>query len=296
MMKNVTNNLESAFYEVESEPLRFLDMPNYDIGVFGNRRTDTGEHLGTVSSMYGVTQNFDLVSVAELAFIDAGLENYSASAKIVKNGARAYMEYKFDDEEVKREVIPGDVVGLSLTLVNSFDGRQSRCVRLGLHRFANNSNLIGSDVEFSLEERHIKSKVNLDQNLIMSRVEKAKELIDYTVERFRKLSRMNINTEQVERLFEYMVDKNIIGVRIVEKVKEFWNSPTNSFDHARTLYALFGAFTSYLDSSHSDYANSHYETAQTKKDVVLRFLERLADAPEKLDQLFDPDISDLVKI
>lgn len=283
-MNNFT--LEDAFYDVSATPLIFPDS-DINTGVLGMRRTDTGQLVGTSSHRYGITQNVDLVESAELAFANSGLDDYDTLVHIHGHGSRVFITYDFTGDVATREISKGDVVGLRLTLVNSFDCSHKRSIRLGMHRQVSMSGMSGMNRSFALDQRHTIGNIEINQPLVNSQVESAKELIDLVVDRYQDFSLIGLSQDRGEMVIDYMVDREIIGLRLGEGIKDIWRTPTYSQDSPRNLYSFSNACFQYLDSPHSEYGRRFYEASNKAKEAIFTFCDKIANKPDMLDTLFD---------
>lgn len=277
---------KDAFFDVEATELVFPDS-EISTGVYGLRRMDTGDLLGTVSNRYGITQNKDLVNVAEQGFRQAGLTKWKTNVNLVRNGARTFITYDFTDEAAKamlkvKGVSKEDIMGLRMTLVNSFDGSIKRAIRLGLLRLVCTNGMVGFTEEFSLEQRHTSGNVDINTEVVFKAILTAKNSFQSVVSRYQQLANVDLPHMLGESLLNYMAQKSIVGVRMVEKVGQIWTNPSFDEDSPRNLYSFVNAWTQYLDSPHSDYGVRHYETAQNTKKKVFQFVSSIAQNPKKL--------------
>lgn len=296
MMK--TLNRKDAFFDVEATELVFPDSVETSTGVYGLRRTDNGLLLGTASSRYGITQNRDLAKVAEQGFKSVGLNKFKTSVNLVRNGARTYMTYDFQDDAAKAFIrVAGiskdDVMGLRMTLVNSFDGSVKRAIRLGVLRLVCTNGMMGFKEEFSLEHRHTTGNVEIDTDMVFKAIANAKSAFERVITRYQVFSNVDVPQELGDALLNYMVSKKIVGVRMSEQVGGIWANPSFEEDQPRNLYSFVNAWTQYLDSPHSEYGVKHYETAQNTKAKVFDFVNKIAVNPKRLVGLVDvEDFSD----
>jgi hypothetical protein len=267
------NDIKNALYEVEQVPLIYSDNKK-ETPLFGLRRTDNGEFLSSCSSRYTITQNADLVDVAEKSFAQHGLTQYTKKAVVKGNGARAYITYDFNSLIAPVTKKPDDVLGLQITLINSFDKTLLRGLRIGMLRLICTNGMVGMVDDLFLEDRHTPNNADIDAKKFSAGVEKAVKNFSGVINLYKRMSKIKITEANADSLFKEMVATNVVRGRIVGDVRKIWNSPSFEADEERTLYNFLNAWTQHLDSPHSAYGAKYYETSQKAQKEVFKFVNQ----------------------
>lgn len=153
---------ENYNFTVEAVP-SYHQLPDGQFvrdGFIANRRTDTHQVLGKVSTVYGLIQNGDLISAAEDAFKASGLLDYSRRIIVTGDGEKLYAVYTFKSK-IKKLAKVGDELGLQLTLQNSFDGSLRASFIAGLLRLLCLNGMTGIAKQFGLTQKHGSKSVSL---------------------------------------------------------------------------------------------------------------------------------------
>jgi hypothetical protein len=140
-------------FPVELRPVYTLDNALAHIEVPHRKavvRTDTQKTLGVVSNDYKILRHADAINAFRTAVGDQANEK---SIHIVKGGAQVYAQY--DLRGITGLVKKGDVIGMRLTLKNSYDGTNSLQIMLGALRLVCENGMVISRGFLGLSQKHI---------------------------------------------------------------------------------------------------------------------------------------------
>ena len=235
-------------FDVHQEPLLTTDGKR--TGYFGMVRRDTAEPitLGVCTEQYGVVKNADLIEMVEsnLASHDK-LSNYNSRKFVVRDGARFYASYDFPD--FKTELKPmgkrakGDILGLRLTVNNSYDRSCRVSLSLGFLRLVCTNGMTSLSKEFSMTKRHTLA-VNLD--FVGDALAHACDSVESSAQIFNKLAQRAITNDQGLNLLTKLEEKDIISGKVREGIEAVWRNPAYEEDTDRNLYNLYNAATQFL--------------------------------------------------
>ena len=267
-MARTTKPAQSVYdFDVHQEPLLTTDGKR--TGYFGMVRRDTAEPmtLGVCTEQYGVVKNADLVEMIEesLANDKSGLlANHNSKKFVVRDGARFYASYDFPDFKTelkpvgKREV--GDILGLRLTVNNSYDRSSRVSLSLGFLRLVCKNGMKSLTKEFSMTKRHTLA-VNLD--FIGDALANAVASVDTSVAIFNRLAQKAITNEQGLSLLTKLEEKDFISAKVREGIEAVWRNPSYEADHDRNLYNLYNASTQFLTRNVADERYEYSERIST---------------------------------
>lgn len=280
-MARIAQPVTSDFnFKVEKTPLFTRD--GKPTTLFATQRVDTGEVLASVSDSYGVVQNEDAVSAIEDGFISAGLTNFERSAYVLRGGAALQMRYDFKDHQIKVPKVK-DVLGLRITMKNSFDGSSPLSFEVGYLRLVCTNGMVSMIKEFSLMKKHF-GQINMD--LIKGSLKDAIEKAHSGVEIFGKMAAIRLDHDRGNLMLERMSEKKMVSGKIVEGVSSLWNTPTYREDQSRSLYSLYNAFTQHL--THGVERMNRFEMAQRETSKITPFFAKLAREPKEIEALVLP--------
>lgn len=265
-------------FDVHQEPLLTTDGKR--TGYFGMVRRDTAEPmtLGVCTEQYGVVKNADLVSMVDdsLAGINSSLSNYNSKKFVVRDGSRFYARYDFPD--FKTELKPvgkrakGDILGLRLTVNNSYDRSCRVSLTLGFLRLICTNGMTSLTKEFSMTKRHTLA-VNLD--FIGDALAKAIGSVDTSVAIFNRLAQKAITNEQGLNLLTKLEEKDVISGKVREGIEAVWRNPSFEEDTDRNLYNLYNASTQFLTRNVAD---ERYEYSErVSRDLLKVFSGKTRD-------------------
>jgi len=248
-MARTTKPAQDAYdFDVHQEPLLTTDGKR--TGYFGMVRRDTAEPitLGVCTEQYGVVKNADLIEMVEsnLASHDK-LSNYNSRKFVVRDGARFYASYDFPD--FKTELKPmgkrakGDILGLRLTVNNSYDRSCRVSLSLGFLRLVCTNGMTSLSKEFSMTKRHTLA-VNLD--FVGDALAHACDSVESSAQIFNKLAQRALTNDQGLTLLTKLEEKDIISGKVREGIEAVWRNPQYEEDTDRNLYNLYNAATQFL--------------------------------------------------
>jgi len=278
-MARTTKPAQSVYdFDVHQEPLLTTDGKR--TGYFGMVRRDTPEPmtLGVCTEQYGVVKNADLVSMVDdsLAGINSSLSNYNSKKFVVRDGSRFYARYDFPD--FKTELKPvgkrakGDILGLRLTVNNSYDRSCRVSLTLGFLRLICTNGMTSLTKEFSMTKRHTLA-VNLD--FIGDALAKAIGSVDTSVAIFNRLAQKAITNEQGLNLLTKLEEKDVISGKVREGIEAVWRNPSFEEDTDRNLYNLYNASTQFLTRNVAD---ERYEYSErVSRDLLKVFSGKTRD-------------------
>jgi|TARA_R110000787_G_scaffold61866_1_gene139959 hypothetical protein len=269
------DNISSALYTVDMVPLTFEDTQN-DCGLFGLRREDNNDFLGSCSDRYGITQNADFIQAIDECLTTLNFGQFNRNAIIAGGGKRCFIEYDFIDDLVSVGASTKDKLGLRITALNSFDKTLLRGFRVGLWREICTNGMIGFDVDLTIEDRHTKNNTTIDKAAITRALLESKAHFTNAISSYQEMVKVDL-TGKGKALFKYMVDSKVVRKRMADSVEEIWDAPTFDLDSDRNLYNFLNAWTQFLDSPHSDYREKYYDSVQDWKVKVFTCLKLVDD-------------------
>ena len=249
-------------------------------------RRDTAEPmtLGVCTEQYGVVKNADLVSMVEDSLkAESSLSNYNSKKFVVRDGSRFYARYDFPD--LKTELKPvgkrakGDILGLRLTVNNSYDRSCRVSLTLGFVRLICTNGMTSLTKEFSMTKRHTLA-VNLD--FIGDALAKAVGSVNSSIEIFNKLSQRAITNEQGLKLLTKLEQKDVISGKVREGIEAVWRNPSYEEDTDRNLYNLYNASTQFLTRNVAD---ERYEYSERISRGLLKVFSGINAGGEELLRL-----------
>lgn len=248
-MARTTKPAQDAYdFDVHQEPLLTTDGKR--TGYFGMVRRDTAEPitLGVCTEQYGVVKNADLIEMVESNLVSHDkLSNYNSRKFVVRDGARFYASYDFPD--FKTELKPmgkrakGDILGLRLTVNNSYDRSCRVSLSLGFLRLVCTNGMTSLSKEFSMTKRHTLA-VNLD--FVGDALTHACDSVESSAQVFNKLAQRALTNEQGLNLLTKLEEKDIISGKVREGIEAVWRNPAYEEDTDRNLYNLYNAATQFL--------------------------------------------------
>ena len=257
-------------FDVHQEPLFTQD--GHNVGALGMMRRDTPDNpilLGTCTEQYGVVKNADLVEMVETNLDNHPLlKKYNSKKFVVKNGARFYGRYDFPD--FKTELKPvgqrakGDVLGLRLTVNNSYDRSCRVSLSLGFLRLVCENGMVSLSNEFSMTKRHTLA-INLD--FVGDALAKAIQHMDISAHVFNRLAEKAFSDEQGISLLSKLVEKKVISNKVRNGIQAVWLNPEFDEDKPRNLYNLYNATTQFLTRNVS---TERYEYSQRVNSDLLK--------------------------
>ena len=247
-------------------------------GFIVNRRTDNGVVLGKVTERYGVVQNADLVGSAEDAFKSSGLTDYTRKIIVAGQGERLYAVYDFQN---KTQSIKGDIVGLRLTIQNSFDGSLRASFVAGMLRLVCLNGMVTIEREIGMTRKH---GGNISTVFVAEALAKTLSTWTNSVGVFSRLSDVGITQVQGANIIAQLAERNVLSRKLSEGVAGIWASPSHSEDSARNLYNLYNAVTQHL--THSVEAD-RFELADRVSRNVLSILDKAGQDSGRLGKLME---------
>lgn len=265
-MARTTKPAQSVYdFDVHQEPLLTTDGKR--TGYFGMVRRDTAEPmtLGVCTEQYGVVKNADLVEMVEESLAqNSMLMNHTSKKFVVRDGSRFYASYDFTD--FKTELKPvgkrakGDILGLRLTVNNSYDRSSRVSLTLGFLRLVCTNGMKSLTKEFSMTKRHTLA-VNLD--FIGDALANAVSSVDNSVAIFNRLAQKAITDEQGLTLLGKLEEKDVISAKVREGIEAVWRNPSYEEDTDRNLYNLYNASTQFLTRNVADERYEYSERIST---------------------------------
>jgi len=236
-------------FDVHQEPLFTED--GHKVGALGMMRRDTPNNpilLGTCTEQYGVVKNADLIEMVESNLANHPLlKKYESKKFVVKNGARFYGRYDFPEFTTQLKPVgqraKGDILGLRLTVNNSYDRSCRASLSLGFLRLVCENGMTSLSKEFGMSKRHTLA-VNLD--FVADALARAVKNMDVSAHVFNRLAEKALSDEQGLSLLSKLKDKKYISGSVRRGIEAVWLNPEFEEDKPRNLYNLYNATTQYL--------------------------------------------------
>jgi hypothetical protein len=259
-------------FDVHQEPLFTED--GHNVGALGMMRRDTPNNpilLGTCTEQYGVVKNADLIDMVETNLGNHPLlKKYESKKFVVKDGARFYGRYDFPDFKTHLKPVgqraKGDILGLRLTVNNSYDRSCRVSLSLGFMRLVCENGMVSLSKEFSMNKRHTLA-INLD--FVADALTRAVKNTDLSAHIFNRLAEKAFSDEQGISLLSKLEGKKLISRKVRRGIEAVWLNPEFEDDKPRNLYNLYNATTQYLTRYVS---NERYEYSQGINEKVLKIL------------------------
>ena len=226
-----------------------------------NFREDTGEHLALVSDKYKIVHHKEVIDRVESCL---KLGEFQKKVYCPNNGARLYAVYDF--KEQRAEVAKGDIIGMRVTLRNSYDGSSGIPIDAGALRLVCTNGMTSPYMNTKQSGRH---SMNLDLDYINDAINSAKREFDASVEGYRVLHGFKITQQKGESIIEKLVETKKIGERRGKDILDIWRNPTYSQDKDRNIYNLYNAVTQNLTPE----MDKSFELVARTNRSVLKFLQ-----------------------
>lgn len=256
-------------YEVEVVPLHGPD--GGDTPFYGTRRTDTKAFLGLCSDQYTVLQNGSLFDAAEEAFDARGMGKWTRSITIEAGGARVYGTYDFKDAltEVKRD----DIVGLRLTVTNSFDCSMRASIDVGLLRLVCTNGMTTTMNGISMSQKHTST---LNPKFIADSMDDVFKGYQQTTQELRQMQSIQLDQNAGHNIIKRLAHKDVYSLRTADRISEVWDKPRYQQDESRTLFNVYNAITQHLTH---DVSGRKYELAyESNKDAYKHLRKATLDS------------------
>jgi len=247
-------------------------------GWFGIQRTDSRKVIGVSSEKYGIVKNGDVIdSVKEaLGLHGQTLGEYEEEVNVCRDGARMYGGFTFKNytREVPRENREtGDVVGMKLTVNNSYDRSCRVSLSVGMLRLVCTNGMTSLEQEQSMTRKH---SLQVDISFIRDAISGCIEKFESSVAHLGKLSKVSLTQDQGTNILKNLTDKKIISEVVRAGIANIWNAPSYQEDEARNLYSLYNASTQYLTHEVSD--NRLEYSNRVDKALLGKFSEMRVDS------------------
>lgn len=158
-------------FPVELRPVHTLNQALEPVEIKGRMavvRTDTEKVVGIVSDQYKILRHAEVIQAFHDA-IGSGAEQRKLT--VVRNGAQMYANYRI--KNVEGEVRKGDVVGMDLTVKNSYDGTNTLQIMLGALRLVCENGMVISKGFVGLSQKHVGANAQVKVDEIRERVAEA---------------------------------------------------------------------------------------------------------------------------
>jgi len=244
-------------------------------------RSDNNRFFSTCSNQYQVLQNSDLLDAAESAFQERGLGKWTRSISLEDGGARVYASYDFRETGMT-EVKKGDIVGMRLTVTNSFDCTMRATIDVGLLRLVCTNGMTSTFNGLAMSQKHTTS---LNPKFIASSMDEVFSGYQQTVSELRVMSEIGISQTQGTNILARLAVADVFSRRTADKINTIWERPTYGADADRTLYNLYNAATQHL--THEVGAVKAELAYETSKDLY-RKLRKATLQQDYLEHLSTP--------
>lgn len=272
---------DNRAYDYKVEVCEMHDPEGRPTGLFGTRRLDNNRFFSTCSNQYQVLQNSELLDAAEQAWGERGLGKWTRSITLEDGGARVYASYDFRDTGMT-EVKKGDIVGMRLTVTNSFDCTMRASIDVGLLRLVCTNGMTSTFNGLAMSQKHTTA---LNPKFIAASMDDVFTGYQQTVTELRTMSEIGISQVQGTNILSRLAVAEVFSRRTADKINAIWEKPTYSADADRTLYNLYNAATQHL--THEVGGVKPELAYETSKDLY-RKLRKATAQRDYLEQLSTP--------
>lgn len=234
----------NPIFSVVKKP-SFMQLPDgtfVENGGFINVREDTHEVVGHVSGSYGIIQNSDAINAVEEAFSGYGIGQFTRKVRVTNGGAGLFVTYDFSDKTI---LVPqvNDVLGLRLTLLNSFDGSSPLAFEVGFLRLVCLNGMKAVVKELTLTKKHFGT---IDLAFIKARLAEAVSKAENSAQLYTMMAQIVISQIEGEHLIANLAEQGVLSNKGALRVLEIWRNPRHNQDRARNLYNLYNAVTQFV--------------------------------------------------
>jgi len=279
-------------YDLTAEQVAVLEENNSApafAGAYGNFRKGVDTALGICTDRYETCQNPPLFEKIDQTFEDLGVKNIERKVTVVGNGERVYAHYDLKDDKYNLELKPkdgrktvGDIMGLRLTVKNSFDRTLRLSVALGFVRLVCTNGMTSLQKEMELTRRH---QTGLDVSFLGEGIEQCLGLVDEQATIFNRLAATDIKQEQGSSILGRLVKKQVMASNMKDSIEAIWNDPQYGQDSERSLWNLYNATTQHLTRVVEP---KRFELSQKTSTKVLDKLNRMSLSEDTLSQFTLP--------
>jgi hypothetical protein len=247
---------DSVLFSVRKEPLFTQDGTPAD--AWAIRRNDTKMNIGIVSENYEIIPTNEIVQETENVFNELGFRDFTRSLWSNRYGAGNYVQYDFRNHN--KEVAKDDVVGLRMTLRNSYDGVSKASFTMGFVRLVCTNGMTSMSNDVFMTARHT---ANGARNFnIKSIVEEMVANYDEEVQRLSYMKDIHVPQQDGHNFIDNLWQSNRVVERVAKRVHSVWSRPYYNADKPRTLWNLYNAFT--------QTTRDMYEVRKTHGDIAMR--------------------------
>lgn len=263
-------------YQVASVPL--YTATGAASGLFGTQRVDTQEVFAAVSPSYGVIQNADAIAAIEDGFSADGLTYSERKVFVMRGGAALEVRYDFQNTQI---VVPrvNDILGLRISLKNSFDGTAPLAFEVGFLRLACLNGAKSLMREFFLTKKHYSG---IQTGFVKDQISNAVKAAHDAALIFGDMARLTLPQDLGENLLENLATKKAISGKLGERVLNVWRAPKYVEDKGRNLYNMYNAFTQVLTH---EIENERFEMANRERAKVTSLFAGFARDIDTLEPL-----------
>lgn len=259
-----SNGIDSVMFGVHKEPLYTKD--GTPAGAWAIRRDDNQLPIGIVSDEYKIIQTRDIALEAEKSFMQKGLFNPTISMWNSRYGASNFIQYDF--KHIAKEVTKGDMVGLRMTLKNSYDGVSKASFTLGMLRLVCTNGLTSVQNDVFLSARHTQSSIE-GFNVVQA-IETMMNNWEEDIGRLNQLSSIDVPQQLGHNILDNLVIENRLSERVAKYSHNVWASPYYSEDKPRTAWSLLNSIT--------QSTRDLYETRKSHGDIAMRVTKNVSSA------------------
>ena len=226
-----------------------------------NYREDTGESLAIVSDRYKIVHNKEVIDRVESCL---KLGEFKKQIYCPGNGSRMYAVYDF--KEQRAEVTKGDIIGMRITVRNSYDGSSGIPLESGGLRLVCLNGMTSTVNKCRTSGRHT---TNLDLQYITDSINAAKAQFAQSIDNYQVMHGWKITQTDGSNLIKSLVKSKTLGVKRGLAIEDIWKNPTYQKDKDRNVYNLYNAITQNLTPE----MDKSFELVSRTSRNVLKFLQ-----------------------
>ena len=222
-----------SFFPVELRPAEVdgRQVP----GFVAVQRQDTGAVLAFHRQGYRLIRNAEVFSAFEEALQASSLDlsRLSIDDDMTHGGARTVRTYRLPAYQV--EVMPGDLVGLQLKVINSYDGAFAFSSLIGGQRLICKNGMIAIEQFAQSYGRHTKG---FDVTLAASALQQTLQVFEQHAQHWQRWSQISVSEVQAEQVITALPQGT---EQLTQRLLGYWQQERQEL--GATVWALFNALT-----------------------------------------------------
>ena len=204
-------------------------------GFVAVQREDTGAVLAFHRQGYRLIRNAEVFSAFEEALQASSLDlaRLSIDDDMTHGGARTVRTYRLPAYQA--EVMPGDLVGLQLKVINSYDGAFAFSSLIGGLRLICKNGMIANEQFAQSYGRHTKG---FDVTVAASALQRTLQVFEQHAQHWQRWSQISVSELQAEQVITALPQST---EQLTQRLLDYWQQERQEL--GATVWALFNALT-----------------------------------------------------